>query len=62
MVFGSIVTDLLAELDFLQLPDEPWSEDERNEEGGDRRVNDSKAQIPEAALELPTMTSTTNTT
>jgi len=47
MALGAIVTDLLAQFDFLQLADEPGGENKRDEERRHRRINDAEALIAE---------------
>jgi hypothetical protein len=45
MTLGPVIADLLAQLDFLQLADEPRGQNKRDEKCRDRRINDAEALI-----------------
>ena len=45
MSLGTIVPNLLAQLDLLQLSDHPGRQDKRNQKRGDSRIDDPKALI-----------------
>jgi hypothetical protein len=51
VVLGSVIPYLLAELNLLQLADQPGGQDERDEKGRHRGVNDPKTQIPKDVQE-----------